>query len=301
MRFAITGGTGFVGRALQRKLEADGHTVRALSRRSGVDVGDVDALAAALEDCDGVAHCAGINRELHDQRYEQVHVQGTRNVVAAARRAGVPKLVLMSFLRARPSCGAPYHESKWAAEQLVRASGLDYTVIKAGVVFGKGDHMLDHLSHALHTFPLFALVGMRDQRMRPTAVDDVADVLSAALTDRRLSRRTVPVTGPREMSLKEAVSLVGEAIGKRPLFFHLPVRVHHTLAWAFERVMRVPLISIAQVRILSESLVEPAGACDELPADLVPRTPFDADSIARGLPVPGRFGVRDLELSACSR
>ena len=77
----------------------------------------------------------------------------------AAKAAGVKQIILLSFLRARPNCGSPYHESKWEAEEIVRKSGLDYTIFKSGVIYGKGDHMLDHLSHAFHTFPFFAFIG----------------------------------------------------------------------------------------------------------------------------------------------
>lgn len=299
MRFAITGGTGFVGRALRARLESAGHDVLVVSRRTGVDVTDVDALAAAFEGRDGIVHCAGINRELRGQRYANVHVEGTRNVVAAARQAGVRKVVLMSFLRARPDCGSGYHESKWAGEEIVRRSGLDYTVVKPGVVYGKGDHMLDHLSHALFTFPLFALVGMRAQPVRPTAVADLAAVLVAALTDERLANKTVAVTGPEELTLAAAVRRVGEAVGRQPFTFRAPLAFHYAFAWFLERVMKVPLVSLAQVRILSESLVEPAGVVDELPPDLAPRTAFTLDSIRAGLPAPGRFGASDLALTPC--
>jgi NADH dehydrogenase len=201
MRIAITGGTGFVGRNVARQLLADGHDVVVISR--GVDprgqvvraadaprvtvatigIDDADQLARAFGGCDGVAHCAGINRELGAQTYERAHVQGTRNVVSAARAAGVRKIALMSFIRARPNCGWGYHESKFAAEEIVRNSGLDYTILKAGVIYGQGDHMLDHLSHAFHTFPIFALVGLEDRPVRPTAVADVARINAAALTE----------------------------------------------------------------------------------------------------------------------
>ncbi|WP_217180598.1 SDR family oxidoreductase [Streptomyces sp. AC495_CC817] len=119
MRIAITGGSGFVGRNLARRLD----DAVVISRRTGVDITDVDALAAAFRGCDAVAHCAGINRELGDQTFDRVHVEGTRAVVEAARRAGVTRIVMVSFLRARPDCGSGYHESKWAAEEIVRGSG----------------------------------------------------------------------------------------------------------------------------------------------------------------------------------
>jgi NADH dehydrogenase len=294
MRIAITGGTGFIGRNVARLLEAGGHEPVVLSRRTGADLSDVGSLTAAVSGCQAVIDCAGINRELGAQTYAAVHVQGTRNVLEAAKRAGARKIVFMSFLRARPGCGSPYHESKWAAEELIRASGLDYTIVKAGIVYGRGDHMLDHLSHALHTFPVFGLIGWKDQPMRPTAVEELTRVLAAAAAEGRLPRKTVAVVGPEELTLKAAVTRVGEAIGRVPWFFRMPASAHRLLASVFETLMTVPLIAAAQVRILSESLVEPAGPCEPLPDDLRPRLGFTPEQIREGLPAPGSFGLRDL-------
>jgi len=105
--------------------------------------------------------------------YSAVHVEGTRNVIGSAERAGVSKVVLMSFLRARPGCGSAYHESKWAAEEMVRSSTLDYTIVKSGMTYGRGDHMLDHLSHSLYTIPMFATVGIVEKPIRPLAIEDL--------------------------------------------------------------------------------------------------------------------------------
>ena len=142
-----------------------------------------------------------------------MHVEGTAGIVAAAERAGVRKLALLSFLRARPNCECGYHVSKWQAEEIVRRSALDYTIFKAGVIYGRGDHMLDHLSHAFHTFPIFVFVGLRDQPVRPLAVADMVALLRASLVERRLSRQTVAVTGPEQLGLLEAVRRV--AINRR--------------------------------------------------------------------------------------
>jgi uncharacterized protein YbjT (DUF2867 family) len=297
MRIAITGGTGFVGSHLAERLRTRGHETVVVSRRTGLGLASTGSsdLAAAFGGCDAVVHCAGINRELGDQTYDAVHVRGTAVVIAAAQAAGVERIVMLSFLRARADGPTTYHRSKWAAEELIRASGLTYTILKAGVIHGRGDHMLDHLSHAFHTFPVFALVGLRERPVRPVAVDDVARILeAAALGDPRLADRTIAVLGPEEMPLGEAVRRVARATGRRPLFIRVPVAAHIVIAHLAEWTMRIPLIARAQVRILAEGVVEPAPFAAAPPADLVPLTPFDAETIRRGLPDPGGFGLADL-------
>jgi len=310
MRIAITGGTGFVGRHLARALAARGHQVVLIARghdhrdasiRSSpgfvsvnADVSDESALRRALEGCDAVAHCAGINREIGHQTYRSVHVEGTRNLVEAARAAGLRKVLFVSFLRARPNCGSPYHESKWEAEEIVRRSGMDYTILRPGVMYGRGDHMLDHLSHAFYTFPFFALVGIKDRPVRPMAVNDVVRIMTAALVDVRLSRKTIAVVGPEVMLLADAVRRVSRAVGRTPIMFRMPLWLHRAFARFCELTMQIPLVSLAQVRILSEGVVEPALPCDPLPADLAPTTFFTSEEISKGLPDRGSFGWKDL-------
>lgn len=310
MKIAITGGTGFVGRNTAQLLVSMGHQVVLIARgRDHTDptirhlshvefhplnLDDPIRLAEAIAGCDAIAHCAGINREIGNQSFQRVHVQGTRNVVAAAQQAGVKKIVLISFLRARPNCGSGYHESKWEAEEIVRTSGLDYTVLKCGVIYGRGDHMLDHLSHAFHTFPAFAFVGFHDKAIRPNAVEDVARIITAALVQGALSRQTVAVMGPETLTLREAVRRVAAVSGRKPVMFPMPIWFHYILGWCVERIMTVPLVSLAQVQMLAEGLAEPCPPCDPVPHELASRIRFSEEKIKEGLPLPGPFGLRDI-------
>jgi len=310
MKIAITGAAGFVGTHLVDRLIGEGHELVLLDRRNQpahdnervcsitTDLSDIHFLETVLRGCEAVAHCAGINREIGYGTFQRVHIEGTRNLVTAAQIAGVKRVVLMSFLRARPNCGSPYHESKWEAEEIVRNSELDYTVIKSGVVFGRGDHMLDHLSHALHTFPIFPLVGLKDQSCRPLAVEDLIQVMRAALVDMRLKRQTVAVMGAEEIYLREAVRRVAEVVGKQPLIFPLPVWCHQIMARVFELTMKIPLASLAQIRILSEGIVEPATPVVPLPYDLIPTRKFTPEQIRIGLPSPEPFCAADLRWCA---
>jgi uncharacterized protein YbjT (DUF2867 family) len=312
MKIAITGGTGFIGRHLAQRLVAEGVEVVLIARSDrkelggrGVtfvagDLSDAAVLRQAFAGCEAVAHCAGINREINGQTYDRVHVEGTRNVVTAALEAGVNKVAFMSFLRARPNCGSAYHESKWMAEELIRTSGLDYTIVRASMVYGRGDHMLDHLSHALHTFPFFAMVGFKEKGIRPLAIEDLVDVLRAALVEGRLTKQTVAVTGAEELYLSEAVRRVARVTGQKVRMVRAPVWFHYALARFWELTMKTPLVARAQVRILSEGVVESALACDPLPQDLLPVRQFTDDQIRKGLPAAGGFTLRDLRWCAYS-
>ena len=153
--------------------------------------------------------------------------------------------------------------------------------------------MLDHLSHAFHTFPVFGLVGLVDRagasrgrgRRRPAPRGGGAWATRASGTER------VAVLGPEEMSLGQAVRRVADVLARRPIFVPLPIVAHLLLARAAEAAMRVPLVSVAQVRILAEGVTTPLPFADAPPADLAPSTPFDATAISGGPP-----GARRLRL-----
>ena len=294
MRIAITGGTGFVGGHLAARLDPADTVV--ISRRTGIDIGDMDALAGAFDGCDVVVHAAGINREIGDQTFQRVHVEGTQAMVDAARRAGVERIVMVSFLRARPDCGSPYHETKWAAEELVRQSGIRHTILKASMMYGHGDHMVDHVSRAVKTWPVFGTVGFRGKSVRPIPIDDFVDVLLAAAED-RIPHSTVAVMGAEELPLAEAVRRIARVVGRKPLFIALPVWSIRILAQVTEWTMIVPLIAKAQAQMLAEGVSEPAPWAPEPPLDVRPARAFTDESIREALPAAGRFGWGDLRVS----
>ena len=292
MRIAITGGTGFVGRNVAARL--DGPVI--ISRRTGVDVENVDALAAAFQGCDAVIHAAGINREIGDQTFQRVHVDGTRAVVEAAQRAGVKRIVMVSFLRARPGSGSGYHETKWAAEKLIRGSGIPHTILKASMIYGPGDHMVDHVTRAVRSWPVFGTVGFGRRMVRPIPIADFVDVVLAAV-EGRIPEPTVAVMGAEELPLSEAVRRVARVAGRKPLFVSLPVWSIKVLAQLTEWTMKVPLVAKAQARMLDEGVSEAEPWAPEPPVEVRPRGLFSEESIREALPAEGAFGWNDLRAS----
>src|SRR2546425_5562960 len=154
-RVFVTGATGFVGRAVVQALRGEGYVVRCLVRRGSepdlrgvgaIERVEGDVLAPQLLDegmagCGAVIHLVGIIREhiATNTTFYRVHVQGTVNVVAAAAAAGVRRYVHMSALGAREGARSRYHQTKWAAEEAVRACALPWTIFRPSVIYGRGD------------------------------------------------------------------------------------------------------------------------------------------------------------------
>ena len=300
MKIAITGGTGFIGRHLAHDLVQRGHQVvliaRGLYTRGEhvgpdhnltfvrADVTDTAALIQAFDGCMAVAHCAGSSTEDGSQTFQQVHVEGARSTVAAAQQAGVKKFVLVSYLHTRPDIRSAYHTTKWEGEQIVRRSGLNYTILKAGLVYGPGDHLLNNLGHLLRRLPVFATVGLRERTVRLVAVEDLVSVIRAALTDDRLSNQTLAVVGPEEFPFSSAARRIAKAMGKPFLLvLPFPVFAQRLLAWVSARMPK-PLISASQVQMLADGISTPLPDSQMLPKDLAPSTRFTEEQIRKGLP-----------------
>src|SRR5262249_44151993 len=158
-----------------------------LSDRDGVTVieGDLEqqhALRTLCQGADAVIHLVGIIVEIGRQTYERVHVQGTGQVLAAARFAGVPRVAFMSALGARTEPGAtPYHRTKAAAEDLVRSSAPSHVILKPALIAAPGNEVLTMLLNMVRMSPIVPVIGNGLYQLQPIAADDVAEAFALAV------------------------------------------------------------------------------------------------------------------------
>jgi NADH dehydrogenase len=148
----------------------------------------------------------------------------------------------------------------------------------------------------VQTLPVFATVGFREKPIRPIPIDDLTDILEAAV-EGRMPRETVAVVGAEQLMLSKAVRRVASVVGRRVVVVPWPVWAQYALAQVTEWTMTVPLIAKAQVRMLAEGVTDASPPASPVPDDLRPRRRFTAEQIRASLPEPGGFGWRDLRIS----
>jgi len=281
MRVLVTGGTGFVGREVLRQLCAAGHEPRVLARSthrarqrladiSGVrefhegDATDVTSLDGAAKGCDAVVHLVGIISEAREITFERLHVEATRNVLAATQVAGVRRYLHMSALGTRPNAVARYHQTKWAAEELVRASGLDWTVFRPSLIHGPEDQFVNLFARLSRWSPIVPLMDRRGALLQPVSVENVARCFVGALSLPRTVGRTYDVCGPERLTLEQVLDAILDATGRRRMKLQVPLPLARVQAAAMEFAFgtllgKPPPLNRDQLQMLQEDNVGDAA------------------------------------------
>ncbi len=270
MKIFITGGTGFVGGHVVKALRDRGHVLRLLvhSRNPYVDegieqvVGDVTRLSSfehAAEGCEAVINLVGIIREfpLRGVTFEKLHVQATAHVLSAAKKAGVRRYLQMSALGTRLDAVSSYHSTKFQAEGLVRASGLDATIFRPSLIFGPKDAFVNMLAAQLRLAPVMPVIGSGTYRLQPIHADDVARCFALALEMPETGGRGYELCGADRFSYVELLDEIAQAMGRRkPIKPRLPLAIMRLVIPVMQNLPQFPITMDQLQMLLEESICD---------------------------------------------
>lgn len=240
MNIALLGGSGFVGKNLLPVLTARGHQCTVLTRdpercrelrlHTGVTLQranpyDVKSLATALAGADAVVNLVGIlnERGRSGKGFERAHVTLMENLLQACKEAGVGRVLQVSALNAGvddPNA-SHYLKSKGRAEDVIKASGIDYTIVQPSIIFGVGDSFFNRFAGLLKLLPALPLA-CPNAKMQPVWVGDLAVAMAAMLDRRNAVGKVYPIVGPKQYTLIELVRFTAAAQGRKRWIFGLP-------------------------------------------------------------------------------
>jgi uncharacterized protein YbjT (DUF2867 family) len=252
-RVFVTGASGFVGRSTVRALVLRGHEVSALVRSGRLEIDgvgvvqgdlfDAESLDRGMRGCDAVIHLVGIIQEKKSKgvTFERIHIEGTRAVLDAARRAGIRRHVQMSALGTRSDAVSTYHRTKFEAEELVRHSGLEWTILRPSMIHGPGGEFMQmeagwvRGTRAPWLFMPYFGRGMFGQagsgKIQPVYVEDVARALIDCIDNRVTIGKTYELAGPDVLTWPGLHRLVSQKlVGKERLAVAIPAWYAKVLA-----------------------------------------------------------------------
>ncbi|WP_212526111.1 complex I NDUFA9 subunit family protein [Actibacterium sp. MT2.3-13A] len=266
-RVTVFGGSGFIGRSIVERLVAEGASVRVGVRHpekavfeppAGAqgsvelvygNVQDEAAISAAVDAADHVINLVGILHETRRQKFAPIHEEGARRVAAAAKKAGVHRLVHMSALGASETSPSEYARSKAAGERAVRRVFPEATIVRPSVVFGPRDDFFNRFARMALLSPALPLIGGGKTRFQPVYVGDVARAYSAILADPGTQGRTYELGGPDIHTFRRLMEILLAEIDRKRLLLPLPFFVAEILGTVLQALPRPP-ITRDQVELL---------------------------------------------------
>jgi NADH dehydrogenase len=266
----ITGAGGFLGTQLTRAILKRKEGVRCLVRRPADktklegfgaeailgDVLDPLSLEKATTGVWAVYHLVhGIEGEDPQKgiTLEVIDQQGTANLLHACHTNGTKRFLYVSILGTTAAARSRLLASRWQTEELIRTSGLDFTILRTGFVIGRGNRGFETFLSLVERFPVVPLPGNRCILQQPIALSDLLFYLTRCLDEPRTYRKTFDVGGPDQLSYGALVDQVAEALGRSRLTVNLPFSVVRTFLSLGQKVglrrMGVLLEAIASMQL----------------------------------------------------
>jgi NADH dehydrogenase len=249
----VTGASGFIGGHVVHALRARDLPVRCLVRDRGRDEArrlaslgcevvegdmvDSESLGRAVGGAGAVVHVAAI-RQGRPQDFQRVMVDGTRDLIAAAKDANVRRFVQMSALGTTEETKdlVPYYGAKWQQEQMVKESGLEHVIFRPSFVFAREGGILGTFRKLARLAPVTPITGAGTQRIQPIWVDDVAEYFARAVDLDAAANRTFELGGPDAVTWNEFWARLKRALGVRRPSVHVPIGLMRVNALVTERL-----------------------------------------------------------------
>lgn len=270
----VTGAFGYSGRYITARLLAAGHRVRTLTNsphRTNPFGDAVEARPLAFDQPDELANSLKGAAVLYNTYWVRfTHgdfshagaVENTLKLFAAAKAAGVGRIVHVSITNPSEDSPLPYFAGKARLERALRESGIPHSILRPAVLFGKEDILINNIAWCLRRFPFFAVFGDGQYRLQPIFVDDLAEL--AVKQGHAQGNHLIDAIGPETFTYRELVHQLGALIGKRRFIISVPPALGLAAGWLLGRFTGDVVITREEIAGLTQGLLcttsPPVGA-----------------------------------------
>ena len=262
MLHAVTGAFGYSGRYITQRLLAAGVSVRTLTaspRRANVFGNSVEVREFHWQDTKKLAEALAGVEVLYNTYWVRFNsqtfcfaeaIENSRKLFSAAKSAGVRRIVHVSITNPDINSNLEYFRGKAQVEQALTDSGVDFTILRPAVLFGKEDILINNIAWMLRRLPVFGVFGDGEYKMQPIYVDDLAELAVRSADDK--TNRIIDAIGPETFTYRELVKAIGSIIGcPRPIMSVNP-QVGYLFAAVAGKVVHDVIITRDEIRGLME-------------------------------------------------
>lgn len=215
---------------------------------------DSGSLRAAFNKVDTVFHLAGVESQGLKADLTQFEIRNLERFTEIASLAGVSRFYYISHLGADRNSAYGLLKAKGRGEEIVKKSGLDYTIFRPGWLFGENDHFTVSIARLMKRFlNIFLLPGEGQVLLQPLWVDDFVTAMIWSMDMPDTVNQTIELGGPEHLSYREIAQTVGEAMGRRPLFKNISPVQYSYFTQIVENNMKNPPINVYWMDYLAEN------------------------------------------------
>ncbi len=259
MKVLVAGGTGLLGREITKALLDAGHEVTVGSRSKparepmdpraswvSIDVTDPATLVPAMDGVEAVVDAvqfpnSPIENPKKGYTFERIDLGGTKNLVDAAREAGIGHFILISGVGADENGEYHWFRFKWQEEQHLKASGVPYTILRPSWIYGPRDVSLNRFLNFAKFLPFIPVIGNGKTRINPLFVGDLAAHVAATPGNDATVGKTFEIGGPTVMTMDEVIRTALKVAGKKRFLLHSPKPLMKLVASVIQHAPGRPL------------------------------------------------------------
>lgn len=267
MKIGVTGAFGFVGTSLVKRLLEQNHSVTVLAHsqrdkslwnkqvevKNG-SVDNIDSLYSFCQNLDVIYHLVGIIAETKTKTFVKTVAEGTHNIVAAANKQNVKKIIFLSALGTSKDALSKYHQTKYIAEQAVINSQTAYLIFRPSVLYGRGDGFISMIEKIIRFSPFVPVIGSGRYKMQPLYIDDLITMMTNI---EQIENEIIEVGGPEMLEYLEILHILKKVLRKKRMNFFIPTMVMKFVASVLEKIIQPAPITEDQI-----FMMEAGSTCD---------------------------------------